>query len=166
MSKSTLFRLTALTVTTALVSAPSFAVQKSSVTGLQVLVALGNARGVPLSASTQSAILRTPSAFLQSKAAATLAKQLRISTDVLAQLVKNAGVPVSSLLATQAGVQSATGEQVLVGSVQTLIAKNKNLEAVSVPTLAQLITNPDLLNQINSIANGATQPVTPVGGNK
>jgi len=155
-----------LTVTTALVSAPSFAVEQSKVTGLQVLVALGQARGVTLTAETRTAILKTPGQFLKSSVAANLAQQLRISPDVLSQLVKSGGLPVSSLLATQAVAQALTGQQLLDAAVQDLLAKYPSLKVVDVPSLSSVITDPNLLNQVNSVANTALLPVTPVGGGK
>jgi len=166
MSVSKLSRLMVLTVTTALVSAPSFAVEQSKVTGLQVLVALGQARGVTLTAETRTAILKTPGQFLKSSVAANLAQQLRISPDVLSQLVKSGGLPVSSLLATQAVAQALTGQQLLDAAVQDLLAKYPSLKVVDVPSLSSVITDPNLLNQVNSVANTALLPVTPVGGGK
>ena len=159
-------RLMALTVTTALVSTPSFALQQSQVTGLQVLVALAQARGVSLSAETRTAILRTPAQFLQSTMAVTLAEQLRVSPAVFAQLVKSAGVPVPSLLATQAVMQALSGQLLLESTVQALIKSRPSLLVVNVPTLGSVITDPDLLNRINAVANTALKPVTPVGGGK
>lgn len=166
MSVSKLSRLMALTVTTALVSAPSFAAEQSKVTGLQVLVALGQARDVTLATETRTAILRTPIQFLKSPAAATLAQQLRISPDVLSQLVKSGGLPVSTLLATQAVAQALTGQELLDAAVQDLLAKYPSLKVVDVPSLSSVITDPNLLNQVNSVANTALVPVTPVGGGK
>jgi len=166
MSVSKFSRLMALTVTTALVSAPSFAVEHSKVTGLQVLVALGQARGVTLTTETRTAILKTPAQFLKSPAAANLAQQLRLSPDVLSQLVKSGGLPVSSLLATQAVAQALTGQQVLEATIQELLTSHPGLKVVDVPSLSAVITDPNLLNQINSVANTALVPVTPVGGGK
>ena len=157
-------RLIALTVLTA-VSAPALATP-SSLTGLDVIVNIAKARGVVVDSFMQNLIQRHPGVFLNTSNAGVLARDLRVSPQVLSALVMSAGTPVSAELATQAVMQSVSGKELLLDAIQKLLEQNPGLLVINIGSFRVVITNAALLAELNAIVAEARKPVTARGGRK
>ena len=151
---------------TVLVSTVGQAQTMSTVTGLQVLTAIANARGVTLEASVGKAMLQGPSSYLKTPDAASRAEELRLTPDVFSALVNNAGVSVTTLLASQAVAQALSGKALLLAEIKLLLQKNPQLAVINIAVLRNIINDPVVLARINDIILKARTPVTARGGGR
>lgn len=151
---------------TVLAGTVSHAQTMSSLTGFQVLSAIANARGVSLDSSIGTAMLYHPASYLKTPEAPVLAEQLRVTPEVFSALVNSAGIPVTTLLATQAVMQAQTGRALLLAEIALLIKNNPQLAVINIATFRAIISDPVILARINAIILEARKPVTARGGRR
>jgi hypothetical protein len=151
-------KFTSLLLTTAALVTTVAAAQTSTISGYAALVLIGKARGIAL----------TPAALQAMKAGSpaydALLKSLRVSPDVLGNLLTFGNKPAPVLLLTRAVLESASGKVLTDAQVSAMIAANPDMAVTSADSLTSVISNPTTLALANTAARNASSPVTPRGG--
>lgn len=130
----------------------------SQVSGFSALMTLASARGHSVTAASFQNLKAGTATY------ADMLRLLRVSPDVLSNLLTYGNRPAPVLLVTRAVLESATGKRFTDSAVAALIMANPQLAVTSLSDLIALISNPAAIALANSAADAMTTPVTPRGG--
>lgn len=138
----------------------SASAQTSQVSGYNVLIAIGNARGVkpPLNVATLQTLQPGSPAYRQ------IMEKLRVSPSAFAGLLSYGNRAAPTVLATRAVLEAATGKTLTDAAVAALIKQNPALAVTDLASIGALASNPAALALANQAAATTQQPVTPRGG--
>lgn len=131
--------------------------QQSKVTGYQTLIAIGNVRGIQ-PALTVSKLQSLKANTLEYR---TINTKLRLSTGVFNSLMAYGNKTVPTVLATQAVLEAATGDNLFVSAVQDLINRNPELAVIDANKLNEILRDPATAAAANAAAEQAAKAVTP-----
>ncbi|AFZ69525.1 hypothetical protein [Deinococcus peraridilitoris] len=143
-----------LTAAALVASSPAFA-QAKALTGYATLLAIAQARGVQLNLATLQSVRPSTAQF------STLAGQLRISAEVVAQLLTYGNTAAPTNLVTRAALEAATGKTFTGNAVNNFLAQNPSLATNTPDGLSKLLSDPAALTAANKAAEDAQKAVTP-----